>query len=150
MSQEKGERIRVVGMHCATCVNTVTKSIDKVNGVNGVSVNLATGYAEIMGDFKLNEVVDSIRRSGNDVESQDIRIAVRANPENASTILDIVSSTDGVISSHFNPATGVLSLKANPLAVSPGQLLERLKGYNASLLESSEAGEVSLMKGELT
>ena len=150
MSQEKGERIRVVGMHCATCVNTVTKSIDKVNGVNGVSVNLATGYAEIMGDFKLNEVVDSIRRSGYDVESQDIRIAVRANPENASTILDIVSSTDGVISSHFNPATGVLSLKANPLAVSPGQLLERLKGYNASLLESSEAGEVSLMKGELT
>ncbi|MGC8661487.1 MAG: heavy metal translocating P-type ATPase [Nitrososphaeria archaeon] len=150
MIQEKREKIRVVGMHCATCVNTVTKSIGRVNGVSEVSVNLATGYAEILGNFKLNEIVDSVRKSGYDVESQDIRIAVRANPENASNILAIVSSTDGVIASHFNPATGVLSLKVNPLAVSPESLIGKLEEYSASLIEKGEASEVSLMKRELT
>ena len=149
MSYDRREKIRVVGMHCATCVNTVTKTINKVNGVENVTVNLATGYAEILGNFNLKEVVDSVRKSGYDVESQDIRIAIRANPENFSGIVDMVSSINGVISLHLNPATGILSLKVNPLTFSTDALLERLKGYNVSLLESGKASEVAIMKGEL-
>ncbi|MCL4344722.1 MAG: cadmium-translocating P-type ATPase [Nitrososphaerota archaeon] len=144
---EKKEKLRIVGMHCATCVNTVTKSIEKVKGINGVSVNLATGYAEVQGDFKLNEVVESVRKAGYDVETQEIKLALNANPEESSRILNSVT-VEGVISSHFNPATGVLNLRINPQAVSSKDLVEKLSEYGVTLLNNDKA-EVSAIKKDM-
>ncbi|MEM0097421.1 MAG: cation-translocating P-type ATPase [Conexivisphaerales archaeon] len=144
---EKREKLRIVGMHCATCVNTVTKSIEKVNGIKGVSVNLATGYAEVQGDFRLNEVVESVRKAGYDVETQEIRLRVNANPEESPKILSAVT-TEGVISSHLNSATGILSLLINPQEISSNDLVGMLSEYGAKLLNSDKA-EVTAIKKDM-
>ncbi len=50
----KEEQLRVVGMHCATCVTTVTKALTSVKGVVDANVNLASGTAKVI-------VGDSVR-----------------------------------------------------------------------------------------
>ena len=54
----------VDGMTCAVCVSRVEKAISSVNGVNSVSVNLATGIANFNGEADIEEVISAINNSG--------------------------------------------------------------------------------------
>ena len=40
--------LRIEGMHCAACVNTVEKALRKVSGVEDVIINLTMGSARVM------------------------------------------------------------------------------------------------------
>ncbi|WNF36490.1 heavy metal translocating P-type ATPase [Bacillaceae bacterium IKA-2] len=46
----------VKGMTCASCVNRVEKAVKKVNGIQSVSVNLATNQAQVK--YQANDVLD--------------------------------------------------------------------------------------------
>lgn len=57
----------VKGMTCASCVNRVEKSVKKVNGVQSVSVNLATNQAQVKydpTDVKDQQIVAAINKLG--------------------------------------------------------------------------------------
>ena len=49
-SQTIKETIIIDGMHCASCVRTIERSLSKVNGVQEANVNLATGKATVIYD----------------------------------------------------------------------------------------------------
>lgn len=56
------QTIIVSGMTCGHCVNSVTEELSKINGVNKVEVDLATGKVEIetdneIGRIKLEEAI---------------------------------------------------------------------------------------------
>jgi Cu+-exporting ATPase len=60
----------IVGMTCASCVQTVQKSLSELEGVNKASVNFATSRATVSYDPRHAKVVDfisAIRKSGYDV-----------------------------------------------------------------------------------
>ena len=40
-------RIKVGGMSCASCAGAVRKGLERLNGVKGANVNLATGTATV-------------------------------------------------------------------------------------------------------
>ena len=147
MSQERTEKIKVVGMHCATCVSTVSKAISRVEGVRGVNVNLATGFAEISGSFSLGSVVEAVKKAGYDVETRDHKVLLKANPENSSKIMKSISDLPGLVSAEFNPSTNVLSVKVNPAVTDQKAVLERLKDYSPSVIGGKE--ETSFIKREM-
>jgi copper chaperone len=43
----KTELLKITGMTCGGCANTVTQALKAVNGVNNVKVLLSSGEAEV-------------------------------------------------------------------------------------------------------
>ena len=56
--------LRIEGMHCAACVNTVEKALRKVNGVEDAIVNLAMGSARVVGNVPANDLVTAVLNTG--------------------------------------------------------------------------------------
>lgn len=64
---KKRVNIEVEGMHCASCVNTVKKAIESVEGVSDVDVNLINNTATFYYDpevITLNEVQEKVKKVG--------------------------------------------------------------------------------------
>lgn len=59
--------IPISGMTCASCANTIEKSIKKLNGINDVNVNFATEKAKVVYDSsqtRISEIKDTISKAG--------------------------------------------------------------------------------------
>jgi len=61
--------LRIEGMHCAACVNTVEKALREVNGVENVIVNLTMGSARVMGNVSANNLINAVLNTGYGAES---------------------------------------------------------------------------------
>lgn len=56
----------IKGMNCPHCRNSVAKSIESVNGVTKVDVNLSEGTAAVEGTHNPADVLDAVRQAGFD------------------------------------------------------------------------------------
>jgi P-type Cu+ transporter len=65
------KRIRVQGMHCASCVARVEKAIRAVPGVNNAEVNLIMEEATVYGEARKGAVVEAIREAGYEADEDD-------------------------------------------------------------------------------
>jgi copper chaperone len=55
----------VAGMTCAHCVSSVTSEVSKIEGVEVVDVDLATGHVTVTGDgFADDQVRDAVDEAG--------------------------------------------------------------------------------------
>ncbi|TVQ09811.1 MAG: copper-translocating P-type ATPase [Balneolaceae bacterium] len=70
-NQGNAKRIRVQGMHCASCVARVEKAIRAVPGVNNAEVNLIMEEATVYGDARKGAVVEAIREAGYEADEDD-------------------------------------------------------------------------------
>lgn len=61
MGTTKKETLRLEGMHCASCVRLIEKSLAKLPGVSGATVNLATEKATVRYDEAACSVLDMKR-----------------------------------------------------------------------------------------
>lgn len=142
---KKEEELKIVGMHCATCVNTVSKAIKNVQGVEDVNVNLASGEAKIIANpnIKLKEVVNAVRKAGYDVITQKATLKVHISEEEAGKVLDFLMKLPGVIDAKINPSTGILFVEINPVTTSAEEIVEKLKeqGYKAEVVNQSVKGK---------
>jgi Cu+-exporting ATPase len=108
----KKASIKVVGMTCATCSQTINRALLAVRGVNDASVNLATETAYIeYNDQETNEraLVDVIRDSGYDITSAPQKLILRIGGMTCAmcvqTIEEVLNELDGVIDASVNLAT---------------------------------------------
>ena len=67
----------IEGLHCASCVSALEKAMHKLEGVQDVSVNLATNKMEIKYNedtISEQEIVDSVSKAGyKAIADEDIR-----------------------------------------------------------------------------
>ena len=71
----------ITGMHCENCASTITRNLEKMDGILAAEVSLATERAAVIFDTStLSEgsIVDKIRDLGFDVVNEDEEDAVRA------------------------------------------------------------------------
>jgi len=62
--------LKIDGMHCASCVASVEKALRSVEGVEGASVNLTTGRADVEGRGLVDAaLIDAVKRSGFDASA---------------------------------------------------------------------------------
>jgi copper chaperone len=63
--------IKVNGMSCGHCVNSIEGSVGKLDGVNSVKVNLAEGTVDVefnTAEVALSKIKETIDDQGYDVE----------------------------------------------------------------------------------
>ena len=71
--------LTIEGMHCATCSNTIEKSLKEVPGVQTAVVNLMSSKAEIAGlGVNVGELVEAVEDVGFDVPQFSTRVASKS------------------------------------------------------------------------
>lgn len=66
-SQKKEVELSITGMHCAACAASIERSVQKMDGVDEISVNLVMNNAHVTYDpakVKLNEIFAKIEKAG--------------------------------------------------------------------------------------
>jgi len=141
---KKEEELKIVGMHCATCVNTVSKSIRSINGVKDVSVNLASGEAKVVLDnAKLKDIVNAVRKAGYDVVTQKVMLKVHISEEEGERLSKIIEGLNGVIDVKVNPSSGLAIVEINPVTTNAEEIVEKLRerGYKAEVTSEVVKGK---------
>jgi len=150
---ERREELKVIGMHCATCVVTVSKAIKSVKGVEDTNVNLASGQAIVrLSGGSLKDVIEAVRKSGYDVLSQTTMIRVQAAPDEMVSVRQQLEGLDGVMRVGIIAGSGTAKVEFNPFALSAEGVVEKLRslGFKAQLLkEETEIPEIEASKKEL-
>jgi P-type Cu+ transporter len=146
-------RLQVEGMHCASCVSRVENAVGKVEGVEDVSANLATGAVTATGaGLDRKALGKAVEEAGYVVASQPEEARIRLGVEGmhcASCVNSIEQSlgeTAGVADATVNLATGEASVTYEPDRASVGDLLAAVEraGYaGRPLSEEAPAQEES-------
>ena len=58
------KRINIEGMSCSHCTASVEKALNAVKGISKIDVSLQGKYAEIEGDFNLQDAEAAIENAG--------------------------------------------------------------------------------------
>ena len=61
-------RLKITGMTCEHCAQTVKKALESVEGVKSARVYFPQGYAEVEGEISANELVEAVKGSGYSAE----------------------------------------------------------------------------------
>lgn len=63
----KTEFLKVTGMTCGGCVNSLTRALKSINGVDGVQVELSTGDTQVQYDENFttsNQLRSAVKNAG--------------------------------------------------------------------------------------
>ncbi len=144
----------VQGMTCASCVNTVERSLKKMPGVAEATVNLATERATVTYDPEQTTVpalVEKVKAIGYEVPT-----AVVTLPTQGMTCASCVNTVErglkkvpGVLNADVNLATLRSTITYVPTQTTPRELRQKIEalGYESPLIDE-EAGEDAMRDRE--
>lgn len=136
----------VAGMTCASCVGSVEKAVGKVPGVRTVSVNLATGRAEIEFENVVDVagVVGAIERAGYEVPENQVELAVEGMTCGScvSHVERALLKVPGVTTATVNLATGRASVlfRGSIASIEDLEAAVRGAGYEAKRIIADDGG----------
>ena len=149
------ERLKIIGMHCATCVTTIEKVVGGVRGVLSVQANLASNEAIVTYDFSktsLRDIVKAVRSAGYDVYRDEVVIAVEnmVSVDDESIIESRLRSTPGIIEASASHLNKIVTISFNPETIKAHDIIGVLEsmGYKARI--AREAGVEEFSKLELS
>jgi Cu+-exporting ATPase len=132
--------IRIKGMHCATCTETVKEALLSVPGVEDARVNLATEKASFKydpGRVSMNDVEKAVRESGYDVARDEISLTIGGMhcATCAITIQDALSEVEGVRNARVNFALGRATVDYDSAGASEADLKKAVEEAGYKVLE---------------
>lgn len=138
----------VEGMTCASCAQTIEKAVQKIEGVDVASVNLATEKLSVT--YQENVSEEQIKKAVNDAgygvadqgENQTFALEGMTCASCAQTIEKVVNKLAGVQTASVNLATEKMQARFNPDEISATDIIQAVEdaGYKA-ILDASETGE---------
>ncbi len=143
----------ITGMTCTSCVNTVETHLNKVNGVNDVSVNLMTEKARVTYNPSITNIetlitsVESVGYGAKDITSSteesgkiDLKISGMTCASCVSTVEKSLKSVEGVNEVSVNLMTEKASIFYDPSQTSVKRLIDAVTnvGYTASRISPKE------------
>lgn len=141
----------IEGMTCASCAQTVEKSVAKLKGVDSVNVNLATEKMSVAYDtdtLSNQEIEQAVKDAGykasKNTVSRSYEIEGMTCASCAQTVEKSVNKLGGVSSASVNLATEKMNVEYDTEAVSNADIMKAVKdaGYKAiDLEENKEVGE---------
>lgn len=130
--------LKIEGMTCASCVSTVEKALQKLEGVTEVSVNLATEHASIMYDPKKigpKDFVKAVKGAGYEVAVEEVQLDIldMTCTSCARTIESTLNQDERILEASVNFAQDKASCKILDGAITGRELIQRVKeaGYTA-------------------
>ncbi len=145
-------KLKILGMHCASCVSSIENNIGSLKGIDEINVNLATEKALIDYDqeiINIDNIIEEINSLGYDVKLDGDNVKkVRFNVKDmscsscAKAIEDNLSDYDGIIFASINFATEKLNVEFDKSMVSVSDIIDRVNmiGYTIEL-EGSDKSE---------
>ena len=135
----------VRGMTCANCAGTGEEALDALDGVEQVSVNVATDEASVTYDpdrTPLSAVYDAIDDAGYEPVSEGVSVAITdmtcANC--AETNESALASTAGVVRADANFATDEARVEYVPGEVSVGELYDAIESAGYTPVREGQEG----------
>lgn len=135
--------IPIRGMTCASCVGRIEKSVQKVEGLKSVAVNLATELAkvELNSQGQLKQVFAAIEKAGYEVpvEEIDFRVTGMTCASCISHVEQFLALVPGILTSQVNLATEQARVKIVKGLVTERQISQAVKdsGYEAKFEKST-------------
>lgn len=147
MSRDVVEKIKIVGMHCATCAITIEKKLKGLTGVLKAEVNLASEEAIIAYDsakISMKEIVRAIRNVGYDVYKEETLFTIREmnNVEDEKIIEKKLKEVIGVIDVTASYVTRTVKIVINPLQINVEQIRKTFESLGYSVTKVSEGVEI--------
>jgi len=137
--------LEIEGMHCASCVSSVEKSLNKLEGVNGANVNLTTESATIDFDadkVKHNDFKNAVESVGYEVvenhEKKKIQIEGMHCASCVGAVEHALKRLDGVYDASVNLATESATVDYNPDMVGDNDFKEAVESQGYQLRENEE------------
>ncbi|MFN3384827.1 MAG: heavy metal translocating P-type ATPase [Archaeoglobaceae archaeon] len=149
------EKLKIIGMHCVSCVLAIEKFVKSLNGVIDVQVNLALNEAVVSYDptkIHLKEIVKAIRNAGYDVHKTEVTISVEnmVSIEDESIVESKLRALRGIIDVNASHLNKMLIAYFNPETLSVEDILTVLKRSGYKAMMASEAKFEDLSKLELS
>ena len=140
--QVNQEKIKIIGMHCATCALTIEKKLKNLQGIKEATVSLAAEEGIVKYDktrLRLKEVVKAIREVGYDVYKEEalMRLKGIGSVEEEKVIEDKLLQLPGMIEANASHINGLLRVVYNPVTITMEQvknIVEKL-GYTIEKIE---------------
>lgn len=137
---KKEATIRIKGMHCATCTQTVKDALEQVKGIGDVRVNLATEKATFVYDPKVASLDDAgkaVKEAGYDVAKDEITFTIGGMhcATCALTIHDSLMDVPGVSDAKVNFALGKAVVDYDAGVADEGQLRKAVEEAGYKVLE---------------
>ncbi|SDM72450.1 Cu+-exporting ATPase [Fictibacillus solisalsi] len=163
-THSKETNLQITGMTCAACAIRIEKGLNKLEGVNQASVNLALEKSTVSYDPKIIEVADlhkKIEDLGYGIVSEKAEFSITGMTcaACATRIEKGLNKLPGVTNANVNLALETATVKYNPSEVSIVEMVKKVQnlGYNASLKKENDqenvdhrAIEIEKQKGKFT
>ncbi|MEB5970165.1 heavy metal translocating P-type ATPase [Enterococcus gallinarum] len=140
----------IEGMTCASCAQSIEKSVNKLTGIQNVSVNLATEKMSVAYDgdsLSSDEIEKAVEDAGykavKNVATQGFEIEGMTCASCAQTIEKSVNKLVGVTTASVNLATEKMSVSYDEDALSTGEIVRAVEdaGYKAIPETASHADD---------
>jgi Cu+-exporting ATPase len=132
--------LRIKGMHCATCVDTVRDALSSIEGVSDVRVNLATEKASFVYEPRLvsmETIENVVKESGYEVAKDELTLTIGGMhcATCAITVQDSLKKVPGVFNAKVNFALGRASVDFDASIASKDALKRAVEDSGYKVLE---------------
>jgi len=144
LNHSKRTVIKIGGMHCAGCVNSIQGFVSELDGVKKVEVNLATEKATIEFDpthVKLDTIEKAIEEIGYKVVYEKIilKVAGISDSSDAQKIEDNLKQLEGIKSISVNYGSSQINVEYNSALLSVSDIRKRITDFGYEV-QSEAAG----------
>jgi len=141
------EKLKIVGMHCATCAITIENKLRSLNGVIKADVSLASEDAVVTYDpskISLKDIVRTVRNLGYDVYKEEVLFTVHElnTVEEERVIEENLKKTPGIIDVTTSHVSKFVRVIINPLQINIEQLSSIIKSLGYGVKKVSEGVEI--------
>ncbi|MFW9971354.1 MAG: heavy metal translocating P-type ATPase [Candidatus Odinarchaeota archaeon] len=112
IEQGKTTVLNILGMHCASCAQTITKALNKHEGIQDANVNLTTEKAYFTYDpriIKKSEIIEIVKNTGYNASRNTDKITIKIEGMTctscAQTVESALKRSVGIISAVVNIST---------------------------------------------
>lgn len=159
LSALRTEKIKIIGMHCASCAVTIEKKLKSLRGVSEAAVNFAGEEAIVKYDpdkVTLKDIVNVIRDIGYNVYKEEVYITTNnlSSVEDEYLIEHKISLLPGIIDVKGSHIQRSISITYNPLSINVEEIknfVERI-GYKITSIKGEieiEDVESQILRNEL-
>lgn len=155
-SQTKRTALKIGGMHCAGCVNSIQKYIMELDGVKKCEVNLAAEKAVLEYDpvsVDISKIQKAIEEAGYKVvyEKLTLKVSGITDSSDADRLEKRLKDTEGVVYASVNYGNGQIVVEYNQALISLSDIRQTInkKGYqilSEDLSASAEEVEAKKLK----
>ena len=141
-STSKRTVLKIQGMHCAGCVNSIQNFVSELNGINKVEVNLATEKAAIEFDptkLKLDEIENAIAEIGYKViyEKLTLNIGGISDSSDSERIEKNFRQMEGIKSVSVNYGSSQINSDYNPALISIADIKRGVNNLGYEILSET-------------